>query len=330
MVMTITSITPRGGASGTGVLVSGTGFEAVEGTLTVDGQTASITSWSDIQITFVVPAGTQTNGNYTLRIVSADLGEFAEEHFWIPAPDPFNDGLDYQYPNTETGPTQNVDLPRRAEAALFNRLLDRVLSGGGAPPAFTVDLALVSASSYELGSSVTNLQFNATYTGGPAVSSTLQDNDGNAPVNVLGLPNPITLVYVYSKSGIGDTILFTLIASDGVAPKQDSVSIRFYPRVFWGVGIPGGSDEAFIEALSNSALAGSRNRTFTVSPAVGEKIYYAYPESYGDATFQVGPFPGGFLPATIISVTNPYGITMDYRLYESTVTGLGTSTVIVT
>jgi len=132
MAMSILDVSPRGGWPGTVVTVSGTGFETPEGTLTVDGELATINSWTDISIEFVVPPGVNTNGNYILRIVTQDLSDDAEEHFWVPAAVPFNDSLDYQYPNTEAGPTQNVDLPRRAEAALYNRLMDRIaISGEG-------------------------------------------------------------------------------------------------------------------------------------------------------------------------------------------------------
>jgi len=131
--MAITDITPRGGIAGTAVIVDGSSFGNTEGTITLDGVPVTIvTQWTDVQIRFVTPAGTNTDGAYTLRITRADLGASFEEQFWIPAIDPFNSNLDYQLPNTETGPTQNQDLPRRAEAALFNRLLDiaRAASGG--------------------------------------------------------------------------------------------------------------------------------------------------------------------------------------------------------
>lgn len=136
----IVEITPRGGIPGDTIVISGTQFGPLEGFITVDGQTVTqVISWSDISITCVVPTGVQRDGNYILRVTRQDLADFDEEQFWIPAIDPFTADLDYQLPNSETGPTQNVDLPRRAEAALFNRLIDQIrASGGGGPATITV------------------------------------------------------------------------------------------------------------------------------------------------------------------------------------------------
>ncbi len=129
----ITGMTPRGGEPGDAITLTGTALGVLEGTLTVDGVPAGvIISWSDIQVVFTVPFGTQLDGNYIVRLVREDLTDFDEEQFWIPASNPIVSDLDYQLPMSETGPTQNTDLPRRAEAAVFNRLLDRIgVTGAG-------------------------------------------------------------------------------------------------------------------------------------------------------------------------------------------------------
>jgi len=129
--MSITEITPRGGIAGSVITINGSAFGNAEGTITLAGIPATqIAFWSDIQIVFTTPSGTSTDGAYVCRVVRADLSLGFEELFWIPAIDPFTSDLDYQLPNTETGPTQNQDLPRRAEAALFNRIIDLARSGG--------------------------------------------------------------------------------------------------------------------------------------------------------------------------------------------------------
>src|SRR5690349_3343628 len=53
----ITSITPGGGVIGSTFVVAGSNFGATQGasTLTVDGNPATITSWSDASITATVP-----------------------------------------------------------------------------------------------------------------------------------------------------------------------------------------------------------------------------------------------------------------------------------
>src|ERR1051326_8146001 len=52
---TISSLTPTNGPIGTLVTINGTGFGATQGTVSIGGANASITSWSDTQISCAVP-----------------------------------------------------------------------------------------------------------------------------------------------------------------------------------------------------------------------------------------------------------------------------------
>lgn len=196
-------------------------------------------------------------------------------------------------------------------------------------PAYSVDLSAVGSTSVEVGSLVNNPQFNASYVR-PAAAATLSDNQGNPPQDVLADPNPLTMPFAYTKATNNDTVVFTLSANETGGPtRSDNVTMTWQPRVYWGTGAPGQSSEAFIESLTGNALAGGRGRTFTVNAGVGEAIYYAYPLAYGNGTFSVNGFVGGFNPPTTVSVTNAFGVTQDYLLYESALTGLGSTTVVV-
>lgn len=196
-------------------------------------------------------------------------------------------------------------------------------------PGYSVDLTAVGATTVEVGDTVSNPQFNATYER-PAAAASLEDDEGNPPQDVLGDPNPLTMPFNYNKTANNDSVVFTLSANETGGPtRTDSVTVTWQPRVYWGTGLPGGASEAFIESLANNALAGSRSRTFNVNAAVGDAIYYAYPLSYGAGTFSVNGFVGGFNPPTTVSVTNAFGVTQDYLLYESALTGLGDTTVVV-
>src|SRR5207245_630304 len=64
----ITSLSPASGAVGTAVTISGTNFGATQGTGTVtfNGTTATVTSWSATSIVAPVPAGA-TTGNIVVR-----------------------------------------------------------------------------------------------------------------------------------------------------------------------------------------------------------------------------------------------------------------------
>lgn len=75
------------------------------------------------------------------------------------------------------------------------------------------------------------------------------------------------------------------------------------------------------------ALAGAG---FAENAGLGLKIYYAQPQRLGIPRFEFGGVVGGFLPPTTAAVTDtPTGITENYYLWESTVTGLGETEVTV-
>ncbi|MHA2064172.1 MAG: IPT/TIG domain-containing protein [Candidatus Thorarchaeota archaeon] len=158
--MTINKITPRGGIPGTTVVVDGSNFGAVEGTITLDGVSVTqITGWTDVSLSFVTPVGTSRDGSYDLVITRDDLSDTSVEQFWIPAVDPFAADIDYQLPSTEAGVFQNDDLPRRAEAAIFNRLLDMVSSGGAGGIGITVASAPEGDTDEVEVSNVTKIRF---------------------------------------------------------------------------------------------------------------------------------------------------------------------------
>lgn len=192
-------------------------------------------------------------------------------------------------------------------------------------PSYAV--SLTGNQTVEIGSTISSPQFSASYTRAPVVAS-LYDDQGNSAINVLGQPNPLTLPYNYTFTGIGTQVAITLAANESGGPtRTGTASLTWLPRVFFGTGIAGGNSEAFIEALASSALASGRARTFSVAAGATDKIYYAFPQSFGAATFFIGGFEGGFLSPSIINVTNSLGITLAYYLYESAQAGLGSTTV---
>ncbi len=197
-------------------------------------------------------------------------------------------------------------------------------------PAFNASLS--GGGTLEVGNSVVNPAFTASYTGGPATAATITDNDGNPPLTLSSPFTAGTMPHTYSKTANNASVTFTLSASKGAINDTAQASYAWRPRVYYGVSSNGsGNSEAFIEALASSALASSRATSLSVNAGSGEYIYYAYPASYGAATFTVGGFEGGFdLISATISVTNAHGVTQDYRLYRSTNPSLGSTNVVVT
>jgi len=142
----IDSVTPRGGGDGTQVVVLGSGFGIVAGTVTLDPLgtygspfSATITLWQDDEINYMIPAGFSSldRGDkfHLVYIAKPGNSDGRTHRWWLPAYNlalnipPTAIGLDYQWPNLEEGTDdENQDNPLFFQAADFNRLLDNHLS----------------------------------------------------------------------------------------------------------------------------------------------------------------------------------------------------------
>ncbi len=206
----------------------------------------------------------------------------------------------------------------------------RTLSLDDLRPAYAISFNLAVSSIVEVGSTVTTPAFTATYTQEP-VTVVLTDNQGTAAKDVILSKNSFSSNAVLTKSVYGQSATFTLTAKSGSnITKTASQTISWGQKVFWGTGDPGQTTATFIKALTGSALALTKNRSITVNAAAGKKIYYAYRNDYGAATFTVNGFSGGFTPVSVVSVSNSYGISELYTLYESEQTSLGSITITIT
>lgn len=196
-------------------------------------------------------------------------------------------------------------------------------------PDFEISSFSLSSNLIEVGDTLLNPTFTVTYTSDP-VEVLIVDDDGGLEQDFSLSPNSFSYLDSYTKNTYGASVTWTLSVSDNVQTDTAQVTKTWTQLVFWGVGAAGGNSEAFIESLANSALATSKNRTFSVTANSSQKIYYAYRTAYGTATFTVGGFEGGFsLVSSSISVTNSFGFTENYTLYESDNVGLGSTTVVV-
>jgi hypothetical protein len=193
------------------------------------------------------------------------------------------------------------------------------------PPAFV-----------EIGQALVNPIFNATYNPAP-IAASIQDNLGNPSQNVFTAAPPSVPpdIFVYSESYefnsypvIPFSVTFTLNASNGTGTVTDSITTTWVQKLYYGTAAPGGNTAAFIQALSNSPLSNTKTTFFSVDAGAGQAIYFAYRTAYGTADFWVDGFEGGFdLISNSIAVTNAYGFTENYTLYQSSQVGLGATTV---
>ena len=124
---------------------------------------------------------------------------------------------------------------------------------------------------------------------------------------------------------------FTLQATDEKGKTaQKNTSVVFQNGVYYGVSkIPEEINNAFIRSLSRS-LQGNRVKTFSVTSAEDQYVWYAFPSRYGTPVFNVGGFDGGFTKTAPISLTNASGYTEEYLVYRSDNSNLGAKTIKVT
>ena len=147
----------------------------------------------------------------------------------------------------------------------------------------------------------------------------------------LDLTNIDPSVTSYVKSGLALTsnTSFTLKVEDEKGTSiSKATSVNFLNGLYWGVGSNTEITNEFIRGLSK-VLTSSRVKTFTVNPGSGEYIWYCIPSRFGNPTFLVGGFEGGFDLVTTFDFTNSSGYKESYDIYRSTNSGLGSTDVTV-
>lgn len=121
---------------------------------------------------------------------------------------------------------------------------------------------------------------------------------------------------------------WTINSGDGTNNAVRSTSINFFNKLHFGSRVTGTINDAFILGLGANSLQSTRATTFTVTAGASDKIYFAQPTAYGEATFLVGGFAGGFTKvASAITHTNASGHAENYDVWESNSFNLGLTTV---
>lgn len=177
------------------------------------------------------------------------------------------------------------------------------------------------------------ITFTISYLNGPPASATIAIG-GSAGVS---WSSPITLVDPFTSasseqdtdypSNKDTTITFTLTA-DG---ETDTESVLFTNYIKWGVSsVASGYTSADVTSLSGSYLGSAHTRSEAISASTGEYIIYAFPSSYtsiNSTGFLFNSVTCPFQSAETVSVTNSAGFTENYKVYRSTSTALGSSTL---
>ncbi len=189
---------------------------------------------------------------------------------------------------------------------------------GGLSLNFSVNTGL-----YEVGQTISNPAFTASYNATPA-AAVLTNNVNGESKDVHATPTSFTSSQTYVRNTPNQSVTWTLTTTNGTR----TASATWGQKIHWGVSSAPSNTSAFGRSLAGSALGTSRNASFTVTPSGTDKIYVYLPTRYGTPTFTAGGFVGGFILLTnAISDTNAQGFTENYALYESVAQGLPQTTV---
>lgn len=247
------------------------------------------------------------------------------------------------YPNPQVCGLQNVPVDATTPAAHYvvvaqnaTRYNVRQLTADDIAPGFTINTFISSApASVEIGFTVSDPVFAATYSATPASAAITNTDSINSPFN---LTTPFTAGTVLGnfQHTSAATTTFTLTAI-GAATKTATIGLAWLPRTFGGVGAAGATSSVTAATttavLSNSAVlasAGLGNQsTYGAYSPSAQKIYILMVG--GSHTFRDAStgFSFAFNSPTSVSFTNVNGSVVAMFLYESTNTLTGTFSITV-
>ena len=195
-------------------------------------------------------------------------------------------------------------------------------------PGFAIS-SFTGGSTVEVGATVTNPVFNATYTSTPTTSAAITNTD--AIDSPLALVNPYvtgTVVGAFTHAAQA-TVTFTLTAVS-VTTKTATQAINFFPRSFGGVGAGGAVSATAagntavlnggLGTLANEGIAASVvGASFGPFSPAAQKIYFLCPHTGSPHTFKdQNGFAFSMLAPTTFAFTNQNGAVISMDLYEST------------
>lgn len=124
----------------------------------------------------------------------------------------------------------------------------------------------------------------------------------------------------------------TVTTTDGKTASA-STSFTFLPKRYWGrtANLAADASDILASAGGSNALASSRAGTFTITASGSNRVFYAYPSSWGDLT---SIFVGGLdstssFAKSVISFTNASGYTQNYNVYTSINETAGNVTAVI-
>lgn len=170
---------------------------------------------------------------------------------------------------------------------------------------FTISVK-ISPSVAESGDSIENVLLTWSYNKSNIKQQTIDNTTIDPNIRQLELEGPI--VSSTTKKVVGN---------DGTKTVTGQATLNFYPGIYYGSGI----SQPPIQSMEKVLLP-SRSCRITVNAEQNEYIWILLPINYGDPTFTVGGFSGGFqkVGSTSYKITN-------YNIWRSDNHSLGNTTI---
>lgn len=197
--------------------------------------------------------------------------------------------------------------------------LGEIAQWGPVPTAFDITgFGLTGASLVEVGQTVTNPGFAASYNQA-ATAASLTDTEGhNDP---LTLPaTAFASPHAFVKTAFGASVGFTLHAQSALGIDTAGAALAWGANAYFGTKVdPGVYDEAFIESLTAALRLGVAGG-YTMPSVVGGKGFFCALTALGLTinSFFVGGFPWACSKvASAVALTNAFGVPLTYDVFRA-------------
>lgn len=249
-------------------------------------------------------------------------------------PNQIRPGANGSVVGTTSGQTKTIELVAGAGISI-SVVGDTIVISSTVVAPFSIT-SFSGAQVVELGATVTNPTFAATYSSLPD-SASITNTDGTDSPHVLTTPfTSATITGGFTKTA-QVSVTFTLTALQGAQTSTAAQAISWKPAIFGGIGAPGATSS--VTATGTTAVLSTGDalaRAQVGNETVGETFGPYSPSGVsvyllltgGSHTFvDAGTgLPMAFNSPTAVSFVNDHGVTVSMFLYQSTNILFGTYT----
>jgi hypothetical protein len=180
------------------------------------------------------------------------------------------------------------------------------------------------------------ISFTASYLNGPPSTAMIQKSVNGAAFADLNSMDGAAYTTGNNTAAVAyptvdQYLRFQLVASDGVDGNTvQAAALYFYNYIFYGASTTGsGFSEANVEALT-STISASYTTSRSINAGASNYVVWAYPSRYTSIHATGAIFNSVTMPFTApetVAITNSAGLTENYKVFASTATNLGNSTL---